>query len=71
MYKGMDFSPYFQALEKILKQYEGRPHWGKMHTMNKAEVQAAYPRLRDFVDVRNRLDERGIFLNEYMHHLFG
>ena len=71
MYKGMDFSPYFQALEKILKQYEGRPHWGKMHTMNKAEVQAAYPRLHDFIDVRNRLDERGIFLNEYMHHLFG
>lgn len=71
MYKGMEFSPYFQALEKILKQFEGRPHWGKMHTMNQVEVQSAYPRLHDFIDVRNRLDERGVFLNEYMHHLFG
>ena len=70
MYKGMEFSPYFQTIENILKQFEGRPHWGKMHTMNKQEIQAIYPRLDDFNVVRRQLDERGIFLNEYLSDLF-
>lgn len=71
MYKGMEFTPYFQALEAIFKEYEGRAHWGKMHTMTQAELQSAYPRLNDFIGVRNRLDEHGVFLNEYMKELFG
>jgi len=71
MYKGMEFSPYFQALEDIFKQYDGRPHWGKMHTMKREELEVAYPKMADFVAVRNHLDERGVFLNEYMKGLFG
>lgn len=71
MYKGMEFSPYFQALEAIFRHHDGRPHWGKMHTMNKADLKAVYPRLEDFVTIRNQLDERGIFLNEYTKSLFG
>lgn len=70
MYKGMEFSPYFQALEAIFRRYEGRPHWGKMHTMKKENLQQAYPRLQDFITLRNKLDERGIFLNEYTNDLF-
>lgn len=66
----MEFSPYFQALEEIFQAYGGRPHWGKMHTMTKADLQTAYPKMEDFISLRKRLDERGIFLNEYVSQLF-
>ena len=70
MYKGMEFSSYFQALGEIFQAYDGRPHWGKMHTMTKADLQTAYPKMEDFISLRKRLDERGIFLNEYVCELF-
>lgn len=70
MYKGMEFSPYFQALEEIFKQYEGRPHWGKMHTMKKEELQECYPKMDDFIALRNQMDERNVLMNEYMKSLF-
>src|SRR5699024_1164464 len=47
MYKGMEFSPYFLALEEIFKQNEGRPHWGKMHTLNQHELLGRYPKMKD------------------------
>jgi len=71
MYKGMEFSPYFQALETIFRRHGGRPHWAKMHTMNSKALQQAYPQLDNFVALRNKLDEHGIFLNEYTKELFG
>lgn len=41
-----------------------------MHTMTKADLQTAYPKMEDFISLRKRLDERGIFLNEYVSQLF-
>src|SRR5699024_10812552 len=70
MYKGMKFSPYFRALEEIFKQNEGRPHWGKMHTLNQEELLKRYPKMKDFMIYRKQLDEHGIFMNEYMKSLF-
>src|SRR5699024_7761412 len=71
MYKGMEYSPYIQALETIFRRHGGRPHWAKMHTMNSKALQQAYPQLDNFVALRNKLDEHGIFLNEYTKELFG
>ncbi|NDH48427.1 MAG: hypothetical protein EBX99_11455 [Acidimicrobiia bacterium] len=31
MYKGMPFEPYFRDVADIMADYDGRPHWGKMH----------------------------------------
>ncbi|MGH2899204.1 MAG: D-arabinono-1,4-lactone oxidase, partial [Solirubrobacteraceae bacterium] len=28
----LDFHPYFEVIEPIFWRYEGRPHWGKLHT---------------------------------------
>ena len=70
MYKGMEFSPYFLALEEIFKQNEGRPHWGKMHTLNQHELLGRYPKMKDFIVYRKQLDEHGIFMNEYMKSFF-
>lgn len=70
MYKGMEVDPYFSAVEEIFRAYDGRAHWGKMHTMDHAQLQAAYPRLDDFLHVREKLDPNGMFLNEYVRGLF-
>ena len=32
MYRGMAYEAYFRHVEEILQRYNGRPHWGKMHT---------------------------------------
>src|SRR5699024_4223183 len=70
MYKGMEFQPYFEAVEKIFLAYGGRPHWGKMHTLRYDDLKKLYPKLDDFLQVRKQLDENGMFLNEYVRDMF-
>ncbi|MEY3506665.1 MAG: hypothetical protein RI898_1419 [Actinomycetota bacterium] len=31
VYKGMECEPFFRDVEDILRGYDARPHWGKMH----------------------------------------
>lgn len=70
MYKGMEHERYFRYFESIFKEYEGRPHWGKMHTLKKAEIVQRYPMLEDFLHLRQEVDPDGLFLNEYLRSLF-
>jgi len=70
MYKGMPYEEYFQDMESIMKKYEGRPHWGKMHNQSKEELLSLYPKLPEFLTIRNELDPQGIFLNDYMKRLW-
>ncbi len=70
MYKGMQYKPYFRHIEKIFERYQGRPHWGKMHTRSAEQLAALYPRWHDFRRVRASLDPQGVFLNDYLRQLF-
>ncbi|HEY7356306.1 MAG TPA: D-arabinono-1,4-lactone oxidase [Ktedonobacterales bacterium] len=70
MYRGMAYQDYFHHIEAIFKRYQGRPHWGKMHTQTAEGLAALYPRWHDFRRVRASLDPQGIFLNEYLRGLF-
>lgn len=69
MYKGMPYEEYFRDMEEIMKKYEGRPHWGKMHTRKMEDLLTTYPRLPDFLAIRQELDPNGVFLNEYVKKL--
>jgi FAD/FMN-containing dehydrogenase len=71
MYKGMPYKAYFAAVEKIFQTYDGRPHWGKMHTLTAATLATRYPGWEDFLRVRARLDPNGVFLNDYLRGIFG
>jgi FAD-linked oxidoreductase len=71
MYKGMPYQDYFIQVEEILKRFQGRPHWGKMHTMKVRELIECYPMWSEFLRVRSELDPDGIFLNTYLRQLFG
>jgi FAD-linked oxidoreductase len=70
MYKGMPYRFYFSHIEDIFKRYQGRPHWGKMHTRKARELAELYPHWHDFRRVRASLDPKGIFLNSYLRELF-
>ncbi len=66
-----DYKPYFAAIEPIMRKHDGRPHWGKLHTLTATELAPLYPRWKDFLAVRAELDPEGKFLNPYLKSVFG
>lgn len=66
-----DFSFLYELVEPIFRRYDGRPHWGKLHTLRGQQLQAIYPRWNDFLAVRRELDPEGRMLNPYLKGLFG
>jgi L-gulono-1,4-lactone dehydrogenase len=71
MYRGMVWEPYFRAVEAIMDDYEGRPHWGKRHFQSAATLAPRYPEWDRFQAVRARLDPEGRFQNEYSRRVLG
>jgi L-gulonolactone oxidase len=43
MYRGMAWEPYFRAVEAIMDELGGRPHWGKRHFQTAATLRPRYP----------------------------
>jgi FAD-linked oxidoreductase len=66
-----DPTEYFAGVEAVMRSYDGRPHWGKMHTRTAGDLRSAYPRFGDFVAVRDRLDPAGVFENRYLRTVLG
>ncbi|MDH5738317.1 MAG: FAD-binding protein [Gammaproteobacteria bacterium] len=65
-----DHRPYFDLIEPIFWKYEGRPHWGKIHTLSAKTLQPLYPHWDDFMSIRERLDPGGRMLNKHLSKLF-
>ncbi|MGA9715382.1 MAG: D-arabinono-1,4-lactone oxidase [Aeromicrobium sp.] len=61
-----DHQAYFAATQDIFTAHEGRPHWGKLHTLDASYFSAAYPRFDDFVAIRDEVDPDGRFTNDYL-----
>jgi L-gulono-1,4-lactone dehydrogenase len=70
-YHGMEFETYFRAVEAIMEDYGGRPHWGKRHYQSAATLAPRYPEWDRFQEVRWRLDPEGRFENEYTRRVLG
>jgi L-gulono-1,4-lactone dehydrogenase len=70
-YRGMEFETYFRAVEAIMDEYGGRPHWGKRHYQSAATLAARYPEWRRFQELRRRLDPDGVFENDYTRRVLG
>jgi len=71
MYRGMVWEPYFRAVEAIMDDYGGRPHWGKRHFQKAATLAPRYPEWDRFQAARARLDPGGVFQNEYARRVLG
>jgi L-gulonolactone oxidase len=65
MYEGMEWEPYFRAVEAIMDELDGRPHWGKRHFQTAATLRSRYPDWDRFQAVRARLDPEGRFANDW------
>ncbi|WP_350352773.1 D-arabinono-1,4-lactone oxidase [Microbacterium sp. A8/3-1] len=66
-----DPTEYFGAVEAIMREHGGRPHWGKLHTQSADTLRERYPRFDDFLAVRDRLDPERRFGNRYLERVLG
>ena len=66
-----DYKKYFAAIEPIFWKYDGRPHWGKVHTLSAKEQRARYPKFDDFLNVRKEMDPKNIFTNNHINQVLG
>jgi L-gulonolactone oxidase len=71
VFRGMEYEPYFRAVEAIMDSYGGRPHWGKMHFQTAATLAPRFPEWDRFAAVRARLDPSGMFRNSYTDRVLG
>lgn len=71
MFRGMEFESYFRGVEAIMRDYGGRPHWGKRHYQSAAGLSELYPEWERFQSVRRRLDPGGLFRNDYIDRVLG
>jgi FAD/FMN-containing dehydrogenase len=71
VFKGMEYEPFFRDVEDIMRRYDSRPHWGKVHHRESGELATLYPRFNEFVDLRNRLDPTRTFANKYTRQVLG
>jgi L-gulonolactone oxidase len=70
-YRGMEWRPYFEAVEAIMDDFGGRPHWGKRHFQTAGTLAPRYPRWADFQAARDELDPGRAFANEYARRVLG
>ncbi|WP_395817163.1 D-arabinono-1,4-lactone oxidase [Curtobacterium flaccumfaciens] len=52
-------------LEARLAAFDGRPHWGKMSSLDHAAIAGLYPRLADFRDLVARADPERTFASAF------
>jgi L-gulono-1,4-lactone dehydrogenase len=71
MYEGMPYEPYFRAVQEIMDELGGRPHWGKRHYQTAATLRPRYPDWDRFQAVRARLDPHGRFANAWTDRVLG
>ncbi len=70
-YHRQPYADLFAGVEAIFRRYQGRPHWGKLHTQKAADFATMYPRWDDFCALRRKLDPEGRLLNAHLKDVFG
>ncbi len=65
-----DHARYFSAIEPLLLEAGGRPHWGKMHNLTYKELSRLYPDFDRFCALREQMDPGGKFLTPALAKLF-
>ena len=71
VFRGTPHEIYFGGVEDIMKDYDGRPHWGKLHFQNANTLAGLYPEWNIFQTTRGRLDPDGRFANPYLDQVLG
>ncbi|WP_180177827.1 D-arabinono-1,4-lactone oxidase [Acinetobacter sp. YH01005] len=64
-----DYQVIFKLVEPIFLKYGGRPHWGKLHSLNARQLQNVYPKWQDFLNIRQELDPKQKWLSPELQQL--
>jgi FAD/FMN-containing dehydrogenase len=64
-------APYHRDFERIMRDYDGRPHWGKLFSRTFRDFAELYPQYREFDALRKECDSNGIFRNAFIDRVFG
>ncbi len=70
-YAGLPYRAYFDRFESIAAEVAGRPHWGKLHSLDAARLRPLYPRFDEFRRVRAEVDPETRFGNSHLTRVFG
>lgn len=71
VHKGGSYETYFQGVERIMDDYAGRPHWGKLHFQDHESLAPRYGAWDDFQRTRGEIDPDGRFANAYTDRVLG
>jgi len=70
-YRGVPYEEYFAGVERIMDDYAGRPHWGKLHGQHAGTLRPRYPDWNAFAACRDRFDPDRTFANPYLDRVLG
>jgi FAD/FMN-containing dehydrogenase len=70
-YTGLPYQEYFDRFEAIVAEVAGRPHWGKLHSLDSGRLRSLYPRFDEFRRVRAGVDPEARFGNAYLTRVLG
>jgi len=68
---GRNYLPFLRAVDEALRPFSARPHWGKLHFLDRGKVERLYPEFGRFQQVRKEMDPHDLFLNDHLAELFG
>ena len=63
------FKEYFFDYFDLIGEFQPRPHWGKNFNLNQTHLATLYPKFKDFLIIKDRLDPSGILTNTFLGNL--
>ncbi|KAJ2964478.1 hypothetical protein NQZ79_g617 [Umbelopsis isabellina] len=70
--KPVPYKKYWRIYEDIMRSLGGRPHWAKAHGQTVDDLEESYPKFRDYLQVRDKMDPNRLFVNKYIErHIVG
>jgi L-gulonolactone oxidase len=64
-------APYHRDFENLMRDFDGRPHWGKLFQRTAEDFAHLYPQYRAFNELRRTCDPHGLFRNAFVDRVFG
>ncbi|MFE9443819.1 D-arabinono-1,4-lactone oxidase [Streptomyces sp. NPDC006602] len=65
------FLELHRVIEQVLRELDGRPHWGKAHTATAEVLAPRYPAWSEFQRVRGELDPESRFTSDFVARVLG
>jgi L-gulonolactone oxidase len=63
--------PYHRDFENLMRDIDGRPHWGKLFSRTAEDFAQLYPQYYAFDEIRRTCDPNGLFRNAFVDRVFG